>query len=139
MSFWRHRFDQNTDGLGILKTRLDSKFFLFLGHHDCEECGQTFSGPNAKRSLNRHIKSEHETPEVKMPKSHICEFCNKDYNFKSNLRTHLKTCKFRKKNIKSKGYSNKPNKKRRKKETDVRIKSEDEDYEEEEEMDEDYF
>ena len=40
---------------------LNYKYILTLGHNDCNQCGKTFQGKNAKRDLKNHMKT-HSAP-----------------------------------------------------------------------------
>ena len=59
-------------------------WILFIEHNDCEECGKTFHGGNAKRRLANHMKKHQEKP---IP-DYKCHFCNKDYKSKAVLQRH---------------------------------------------------
>ena len=69
---------------------LDSNSFL-LDHKDCEQCGASFFGANSKQNLANHLKKHLPKPQ------NICQFCNKNYKWKSDLVRHQLTCKKRNK------------------------------------------
>ena len=63
-----------------------------LGHNDCNICGMSFYGSNGRRNFENHMRKH-----FPKPKNTICDYCNKDYKFKSQLDCHLKTCKMKNK------------------------------------------
>ena len=65
----------------------NSLFLSFLGHKNCEYCEKTFEGPSAVRNLKTHIK-KHLKPKAYL----ICEFCKKEFLYRSKKLAHQKTC-----------------------------------------------
>ena len=62
-------------------------FLSFLGHYNCEHCGQTFFGDQAKRNFTTHLK-KHTQPKV-YP---TCKYCNKVYQHQSEFKKHETNC-----------------------------------------------
>ena len=67
--------------------------------YPCHQCEKVFS---LMKNLNRHIKKIHVNPTVrkkrvtkKMKKEHKCEFCPYKTKFFSNLKRHLRACRFK--------------------------------------------
>ena len=63
-------------------------FLSFLAHYNCEHCGQTFVGGQAKRNFTRHLKKHNKQPKV-YP---TCKLCNKVFKYQSEVRKHEKAC-----------------------------------------------
>ena len=63
-------------------------FLSFLGHYNCEHCGQTFVGGQAKRNFTRHLKKHTKKPKV-YP---ACKLCNKVFKYQSEIKKHEKAC-----------------------------------------------
>ena len=53
--------------------------------HQCDQCPKTFSGNQAKRNLERHLKKH----ELKTVNSYNCDECDKSFKFHSYLKRHL--------------------------------------------------
>ena len=63
-------------------------------HTDCEKCGKSFSGSNAKRDLNRHLKT-HEPKPIKEKKVHKCDICSHEFEWNCHLKQHKINCEKR--------------------------------------------
>ena len=57
------------------------------GHKDCPYCEKTFSGQNATKYFETHIK-RHQKLKLKT----VCDFCGKDFKFVSLLARHKPKC-----------------------------------------------
>ena len=72
---------------------------IFLTEHkDCEVCGKSFWGNNAKQNFTNHLKlhKKEETIQIKpIPiTSYNCDYCKKTYKTKSLLNRHKRqNCK----------------------------------------------
>ena len=67
-------------------------------HKDCPYCELSFSEPNGKRNLQRHLK-KHEKDVIEKLVI-ICQICSKDFKYQSHLKRHRRFCtaeKFEKK------------------------------------------
>ena len=63
-----------------------------IAHKECQICGKLFVGPSSTRDFLTHEKKHN-----KKPNEFKCEFCNKVYKYKSQLKTHQKVCPVKKK------------------------------------------
>ena len=52
-------------------------------HITCKQCGDIFAG---KREFTKHMKIH------KPRKRHLCGFCNKEFQNRSNKHRHMKVC-----------------------------------------------
>ena len=57
-------------------------------HLDCDYCGQSFSGKNAKRAYSNHLNSHTTVPENR---DYVCQICKKSYKTKAHLDRHIKS------------------------------------------------
>ena len=64
-------------------------------HNDCDKCGKTFLGSNAKQNLKNHMKTHDPKPAKKPKKVHTCEICKRDFEWNCELKNHMINCKKR--------------------------------------------
>ena len=72
----------------ISRINYSGKERFFYGHYNCEHCGQTFFGDQAKRNFTRHLKKH--TPQPKVYPT--CKFCNKVCKYQSEVKRHETAC-----------------------------------------------
>ena len=61
-------------------------------HNDCEKCGKSFSGSNAKQNLKSHMKTHEPKPAKKPKKVHTCDICKREFEWNCELKTHMINC-----------------------------------------------
>ena len=61
-----------------------SPFSLILGHKDCQYCGKTFWGGNAKKNIDCHLKKHEKVERTK----YQCQFCYKVYKDNVKILRH---------------------------------------------------
>jgi hypothetical protein len=66
-------------------------------HSKCEKCGKNFAGPRAYNTRKEHVAICKAKNGKKTKKVFMCQWCYKDYHYKSKLSKHQLTCKLKKK------------------------------------------